>query len=124
MNQAAVAALATPPAPNFPLQTMAYVAGGLNIAAIAATAIKGLETGGIVPATPGGKTYRLGEGGQSEAVIPLDKMSGMGGGVTINVYGGMLGDQSTAREFAIAVDRQLLELRRNNESVAFDGRVV
>jgi hypothetical protein len=48
----------------------------------------------------------------------------MGGGVTINVYGGMLGDQSTAREFAIAVDRQLLELRRNNESVAFDGRVV
>jgi hypothetical protein len=124
MNQAAVAALATPPAPNFGLQTMAYVAGGLNIAAIAATAIKGLETGGIVPATPGGQTYRLGEGGQSEAVIPLDKMSGMGGGVTINVYGGMLGDQSTAREFAIAVDRQLLELRRNNESVAFDGRVV
>ncbi len=124
MNQAAVAALAVPPAPNFGLQTMAYVAGGLNIAAIAATAIKGLETGGIVPATPGGQTYRLGEGGQAEAVIPLDKMGGMGGGVTINVYGGMLGDQSSAREFAIAVDRQLLELRRNNESVAFDGRVV
>jgi hypothetical protein len=31
----------------------------------------------------------IGEGGQSEAVIPLDKLGNMGGNITINVTGGL-----------------------------------
>jgi len=48
-NLAATQALATPPAPNLPLATLAKVAGGINIAAIAATGIKGFADGGIIP---------------------------------------------------------------------------
>jgi len=46
-NLAAAMALATPPAPNVAASTMAKVAGGINIAAIAATAIKGFAKGGL-----------------------------------------------------------------------------
>lgn len=105
-----------------------FIAAGAVGVAMAAQAAKiagiPLAEGGIVMPRPGGTQATIGEAGQAEAVIPLDKMGGMGGGVTIIVNGGLLGDQSSAREFAIAVDRQLLELRRNNESVAFDQRVV
>jgi hypothetical protein len=100
---------------------LAYAAGAANIATVAGVK---LAEGGVVMPRPGGTPAIIGEAGQPEAVIPLDKMGGMGGGVTIIVNGGLLGDQASAREFAIAVDRQLLELRRNNESVSFDGRVI
>lgn len=49
--------------------------------------------GGIVPATPGGTLSLIGEGGRSEAVIPLDEMDTLGGTKQIviqftgNVYG-------------------------------------
>jgi len=49
--------------------------------------------GGIVPATPGGTLGWIGEGGRSEAVIPLDEMDTLGGTKQIviqftgNVYG-------------------------------------
>ena len=77
----------------------------------------------------GGTQATIGEAGQPEAVIPLDRFSefGMGGGgttVVINVQGGMLGSESEAREFALAVDKELLKLRRNNESVSFDSGVI
>lgn len=128
MNLAAAQALAVPPAPNLALSGMAYAAGGLNIAAIAASTIKGAQKfaeGGIVKARPGGTLGIIGEAGRDEAVIPLEngRVPGMGGGGTImiNVYGGMLGDQASAREFAVAVDKELLKLRQANESVAFDG---
>lgn len=111
-----------------------FVAAGLVGAAMAVQAaqIAGVQLadGGIVRAQPGGINAVIGEGGQDEAVIPLDRAGefGFGGGggsnVTINVYGGLLGDESSARQFAIAVDKELLELRRNNESVAFDEGVV
>ncbi len=106
-----------------------FVAAGLVGAAMAAQAARiagvPLAEGGIVMPRPGGIQATIGEGGQPEAVIPLDRAGefGMGGGGTtiiIKSYGGILGNESEAREFAIAVDRQLLELRRNNESVAFD----
>jgi len=47
----------------------------------------------------------------------------VGGGVTINinVQGGLLGDAQQARQFAKAIDRELLSLRRDNESVSFDS---
>lgn len=110
-----------------------FVAAGLVGAAMAAQAaqIAGvpLAEGGIVLPRPGGTQATIGEAGQAEAVIPLDRMSefGMGGGganVTIVSYGGLLGSESEAREFARAVDRELLKLRQNNESIAFDSGVV
>lgn len=50
-NLASAQALAVPPAPNFALAGMAKTAGAINIAAIAATAIKGLQSG--VDSIPG-----------------------------------------------------------------------
>lgn len=110
-----------------------FAAAGLVGAAMAAQAaqIAGvpLAEGGIVLPRNGGTQAIIGEAGQAEAVIPLDRMGefGMGGGgntVIINSYGGMLGNESEARQFAKAVDEQLLRLRQNNESVAFDSGVV
>jgi hypothetical protein len=120
-------ALATFPPPfSFALAGLVGVAGAAQIATISGVA---LADGGIVKATPGGIPAIIGEGGRDEMVVPLpndfDPDSGIGGGanITINVMGGMLGDESSAREFAIAVDERLFELRQNNESIAFDEGV-
>jgi len=125
-NLAAAQALAVPPAPNVGLAGAAKLAGGLNIAAIAATTLKGLAEGGIVQASAGGTPALIGEGGSDEAVIPLDdeealqKIGGLGG-VTINFNGPMLGDQSQAESFARLIDEKLFELRQTGQSIAFDG---
>lgn len=110
-----------------------YILAAGVAAAMAAQAAKvagvQLAEGGIVMPRPGGIQATIGEAGQAEAVIPLDRAGefGLGGGgsnVTINVFGGILGDQSSAREFAVAVDRELYKLRKNNESVSFEGIVI
>jgi hypothetical protein len=44
-----------------------------------------MADGGIVKASPGGTLALIGEGGQDEAVIPLDRMGSMGGG-DVNIY--------------------------------------
>jgi hypothetical protein len=44
-----------------------------------------MADGGIVKASPGGTLALIGEGGRDEAVIPLDRMGGMGGG-DVNIY--------------------------------------
>lgn len=88
-----------------------------------------MAEGGIVQATSGGMLATIGEAGKDEAVIPLDdeeakEKLGLGqGGSTYNitVMGGMLGDEQSAREFAVAVDMELMKLRRANQSVAFDS---
>ena len=114
-----------------------YIGPALGIAAAAALTAYGAEQargvasvqlaeGGVVRARPGGVQATIGEGGQDEAVIPLDRAGEfMGGGNTIQltVYGGLLGDQQTAYEFIKIIDKGLLELRRNNESVSFDSGV-
>jgi hypothetical protein len=84
-----------------------------------------LAEGGIVKATAGGVPAIIGEGGRDEAVIPLEDgmPAGMGTNITIVVNGGLLGDQQSAREFAIVVDRELLRLRQANQSLAFDEAV-
>jgi len=103
---------------------------GLTYAAMAAQAAQvagvQLAEGGIVTARPGGMQATIGEGGRDEAVIPLEngQVPGMGSNVTIIVNGGMLGDESSARQLAIAIDRQLLKLRQNNESQAFDTGLI
>ena len=50
--------------------------------------IPGLQHGGIVPATPGGRIVRVAEGGQAEAIVPLNRLRGGGGmgGNTYNLY--------------------------------------
>ena len=47
--------------------------------------IPDLAKGGVIMPTPGGTLARIGEAGQAEAVIPLDRLGGMGGGATYNV---------------------------------------
>lgn len=118
------------------LSTIPVVGPGLGVAAAAALYAYGLERaasvsgiqlaeGGIVKARPGGIQATIGEGGQDEAVIPLDKAGMMGGNTYhITVNGGLLGDENSAYEFAKAIDRNLLKLRQNNESQAFDSGVV
>ncbi len=125
-------ALASPPGPpaTIPLSNWAFATGMLNVAAIGASTIKGagkFAEGGIVKARPGGMLGIIGEAGRDEAVIPLEngQIPGSGGGsITIVVYGGLLGDSSQAREFAVAVDKELFRLRQSNESLAFDSGVV
>lgn len=126
----AYAASIIPGDPTSPFRAAAIsanvrAAGVLNTAAIAATTIQGLEDGGIVPATSGGTIARIGEGNRDEAVVPLDSFGG-GVGTTVNltINGGLLGDQETARDLAVAIDQALLDLRKANESVAFDSGVI
>lgn len=121
-------ALASAPPPfNFALAAGVAAAMASQVANIAGVP---LAEGGIVLPRPGGTQATIGEAGQAEAVIPLDRMRdfGLGGGggtnVTIVVNGGMLGSETEAREFALAVDKELLKLRRNNESSAFDTGVI
>jgi hypothetical protein len=111
---------------------LGYAAAGAVIAygaeRIANVAGVQLAEGGIVQATPGGVPAIIGEGGRDEAVIPLeDGAPAAGIGQTtihMNVYGGLLGDEATALEFARAVDENLLKLRRNGQSLAFDTRTI
>lgn len=111
---------AFPPPFNFAAAALVGAAAASQAARVAGIP---LAEGGIVKARPGGIQATIGEGGRDEAVIPLENgqiPGSNGGGVTINVYGGMLGDERTAQEFATAVDRELLKLRQNGGSVAFD----
>jgi hypothetical protein len=107
-----------------------FVAAGLVGAAMAAQASRiagiALADGGVVMPRPGGTQATIGEAGQAEAVIPLDRMGefGMGGGTTINFNGPIMGNDAQAEEFARAIDRQLLKLRRSNQSMAFDTDVI
>lgn len=108
----------------------AALAVGAAMAAQAAN-VMGLQLaeGGIVMPRPGGTQATIGEAGQAEAVIPLDRAGefGLGGGgnnITLIVNGGLLGSDTEARDFAMAIDKELLKLRRNNESVSFDSGVI
>lgn len=100
---------------------LAYAAGAAQIAKVSGVQ---LAEGGIVRAQPGGIQATIGEGGQDEAVIPLDRAGefglGGGGGNTIIFNGPVLGDESQAMEFARAIDKSLLKLRQSNQSVAFE----
>jgi hypothetical protein len=106
------------------LAPIVVAAGAMQAAKVAGVE---LADGGIVRARPGGVPAIIGEGGRDEAVIPLDDSRAMdrlgGGSVTIHFNGPIMGDHAQAMELARIIDRQLLELRRGNESVAFDSGV-
>ncbi len=122
---ASAQAMASIPYPaNLAAAANIEVIGYIKMATIAATAIKGLEDGGIVKARPGGGLYQIGEGGRDEAVIPLENgmIPGMsGGGLTVNFNGSFLGDENQAMEVAKVLDRAFLKLKQSNQSVAFDS---
>ena len=63
------------------------VGGGVGRAFSGLGNIPGFASGGIVPATRGGRVVRVGEGGQAEAIVPLGRGGrGMMGGNTYNLY--------------------------------------
>lgn len=112
-----------------PLAVLVGIAGAAQAAQVAGVA---MADGGIVMPTSGGTQAIIGEAGRSEAVIPLpddfDPDNGLGGvggggGVTINI-GNFLGDESAMRDFAKILDTQLFQLRKSNESVAFDQGLI
>lgn len=100
-----------------------------------------MNSGGIVRAMASGGVVdnQMIQARVGEAVIPaqtvkdnpqavgalLHGRSGGGGGtvININVNGGLLGNEADARKFATKIDSELLKLRRDNKSVAFDSAV-
>jgi len=119
---AAMQALASIPYPaNLAAAANIETIGYIKMAAIGATTLKGLAEGGVVKAQPGGAPFIIGEGGRDEAVIPLEDgmVPGMGGNTYV-FNGPVMGDAQQAREFAVMIDRELLKLRRRNESVSFE----
>lgn len=63
---------------------------GINLPTLSSFRIPRLAEGGIVMPQPGGVLANIAEGGQAEAVIPLDRLGKMGGNnITINVNAGM-----------------------------------
>lgn len=61
--------------PQFDIPGIGKVGGGT----FGVPPIPLLASGGIIPATPGGRLAVIGEGGEDEAVIPLSKLASMGG---------------------------------------------
>jgi hypothetical protein len=75
------------PRPTSISNTSGYAFGGFDFSGID---LSGISIGGLATLASGGIVTKptlalIGEGGESEAVIPLSKMSQMGGGTTVNI---------------------------------------
>jgi phage-related protein len=97
---------------NAVLDGLAFVTGGaidLNIPEIARVSIPRLAEGGIVMPSPGGSLVNVAEAGQAEAIIPLDRIGGIGGGQTnhysINVTAGVGDPQSIGQQIVAYIKR-------------------
>ena len=119
--EAANKALASAPPPwNFALVALVVAAGMANVAKIAGVQ---MAQGGIVQARPGGTLATIGEGGRSEAVIPLNDprarqaLGGMGGSVG-NVYVTVNG-VNDPREIAAAVGQEIIKTIRGQGQIDF-----
>jgi hypothetical protein len=75
-----------PDLPKAPTMPVPKLGGTPTTPAPGRMNIPRLADGGIVTRPT---LAMIGEGGQSEAVIPLDRLGNMGGGITINVTGGL-----------------------------------
>ena len=91
-----------PKAPTVPVPQL----GGTPTSAPSRMNIPRLADGGIVT---GPTLAMIGEGNGPEAVIPLDRMGSMGGGITINVTGGL----STSAEIGESVVNALRAYSRS-----------
>lgn len=122
---------------NFDLPNGKHIEGG------ALGKVFGFNSGGIVRRMAGGGVVdsQMIMARAGEAVIPAQTVqnnpqavgallsgrspSGGSGGMVINInaYGGLLGNDADARKFAQKIDSELLKLRRDKSSVAFDSAV-
>lgn len=109
-----------------PLAALVAAAGFANVARISGIQF---AHGGMVMPRSGGTQAIIGEAGKREAVIPLDDdrtkealAETFGSGVTINISAGVIvADRQSVTQFAKSIDEELFRLRRNRESVAFEG---
>ena len=102
----------------------AFGAVGVNIGKIGRVSLGRMASSGIVPSTAGGRLILAGEGGQDEWVVPESKMasmieqinertnSGVGGGVTINVYGTFATSEAEQRRVAEQIYDKLQEINK------------
>ena len=102
----------------------AFGAVGVNIGKIGRISLGRMASGGIVPSTAGGRLILAGEGGQDEWVVPESKMasmieqinertnSGVGGGVTINVFGTFATSEAEQRRVAEQIYDKLQEINK------------
>ncbi len=92
-----------------------YAAGGAYVPV-------GTDT---VPAmlTPGEFVVNARDSARNMDALRSINSGGQPGGTTINlnVYGGLLGDQQTAKQLAKALDAEIYKLRQSNQSVGFDS---
>lgn len=96
---------------------------GASIGHIPTVSLPRLASGGIVPATAGGRIIMAGEAGEDEWVVPESKMASMieqlesrrmgaGGGITINISGVFATSPSEQRKVAEQIYQRLQELDR------------
>jgi hypothetical protein len=97
---------------NSLLDGIAFATGGaidLNIPTLSKVSIPRLAEGGIVMPSPGGSLVNVAEAGEAEAIIPLDRMGGLGGGTTnnynISVQAGVGDPQSIGQQIVAYIKR-------------------
>lgn len=104
----------------------AFGSVGVNIGKIGNISLPRMATGGIVPSTTGGHLIVAGEGGEDEWVVPESKMAsmidqlterGVGGGVTINVYGTFATSDQEQRHVAEQIYDKLQEINKTRMGV-------
>lgn len=94
---------------------------GVNLGYLNRISLGRMETGGIVPATAGGRLILAGEGGEDEWVVPESKMASMieqlggagRGNITINVEGIYATSESQKREVAMDIWNKIQEVDRS-----------
>lgn len=117
-----VALRSAPPPFNFILMGSVIAAGLANVAKIAGVP---MAEGGMVLPTSGGTSALIGEGGRSEAVIPLDdpstkeKLADVIGGNTIVIQAGtIVANDYDVRKFAMRIDEELYRLSKRRGRVS------
>lgn len=94
---------------------------GVNLSRLNNIQFGRLATGGIVPAQAGGHLILAGEAGEDEWVVPEGKMEslieqfngrGIGGGVTINLYGTFATSESEQRRVAEQIYEALQDVNK------------
>lgn len=107
-------------------ETLGFANGGL----VPGNTIQRFANGGTVDTVPAmlspGEFVVNRDAAQSNLGLLNNINSGGSGGgnvININVNGGLMGDESQAREFAKAIDSELLKLRRENQSLVFDQAI-
>ena len=103
--------------------------GAAQIAMIAQTQAPAMAEGGLIQGSQSGTIIRAGEGGRSEAIIPLEnpaameKLGGMGGVVNnFSFDGAIFASQDVPREIIEAIDRGMYKLNREKQSM-FAGSI-